>query len=57
MAKEKKTIFNSRPKKPKFSEDVKNSSNLRRSSCRPAHQFDFSNIVDDPIEHNLRFFF
>ena len=29
MAKEKKTISNSWPKKPKFSDDLKNSSNLR----------------------------
>ena len=50
MAKEKKTISNSRPKKPKFYKDVKNFSNLRRSSRIPSHQFDFSNTVDDPIE-------
>ena len=50
MAKEKKTISSSRPKKPKLSKDVKNSSNLRRLSRRPAHQFDFSNTIDDPIE-------
>ena len=29
---------------------MRNSSNLRRLSRRPAHQFDFSNTVDDPIE-------
>ena len=30
--------------------DVRNFSNLRQSSRKLAHQFDFSNIVDDPIE-------
>ena len=50
MAKKKKTTSSSRPKKPKLSEDVRNSSNLRWSSCRLAYQFDFSNTVDDPIE-------
>ena len=50
MAKEKKTISNSQPKKPKFSEDVKNFSNLRQSLRRPTNQFDFSNTVDDPIK-------
>ena len=29
---------------------MRNSSNLQRSSHRLAHQFDFSSIVDDPIE-------
>ena len=29
---------------------MRTSSNLRRLSRKPAHQFDFSNIVDDPIE-------
>ena len=50
MAKEKKTISISRPKKLKLFEEVRNSSNLWRSSCRPVYQFDFSNIVDVPIE-------
>ena len=48
MVEEKKTISNSWPKKPKLFEDVRNSSNLRRSSHRPAYQFDFSNTIDDP---------
>ena len=50
MAKEKKTNSGSRPKKPKFSKDLKNSSNLWCSLRRPVHQFDFSSTVDDPIE-------
>ena len=50
MVKEKNVASNSQPKKSKLFEDVRNSSNLRRSSRRPAYQFDFSNIVDDPIE-------
>ena len=50
MTKEKKTTSSGRPKKPKLSEDVRNFSNLRRSSRRPTHQFDFSNTVNDPIE-------
>ena len=50
MAKEKKTIFNSLPKNPMLFEDVKNSSNLQKWSSRPSYKFDFSNIVDDPIE-------
>ena len=29
---------------------MRNSSNLRWLYRRPAHQFDFSNTVDDPIE-------
>ena len=50
MAEEKKTTSSSRPKKLKLSKDVRNSSNLRRSSRKLAHQFDFSNTVDHPIE-------
>ena len=50
MAMEKKTIPNSRLKKPKLYEDVRNSSNLRKLLCKPAHQYYFSNTVDDPIE-------
>ena len=50
MTKENKITSSSRPKKPKLSKDVKNSSNLRESSCTPTYQFDFSNTVDDPIE-------
>ena len=50
IAKEKKPTSSSWPKKPKLYEDVRSSSNLQPSSCRPSHQFDFSNIVDDPIE-------
>ena len=50
MTEEKKIASRSRPKEPNLSEDVRSSSNLRRSSHRLAHQFDFSNIVDDPIE-------
>ena len=46
MVEEKNVASNSRPKKSKFPKDVKNSSKLRRSLRRPAHQFDFSN---DPI--------
>ena len=38
------------PRSRNIFENVRNSSNLRRSSRRPTHQFDFSNIVDDPIE-------
>ena len=50
MAKEKKTTSNSQPKKPNLFEDVRNSSNLQWSSLRPAHQFDFSNTIDDEIK-------
>ena len=50
MANEKKTTSNSQPKNPNLSEDVRNSSNLRWSSRKLAHQFDLSNTVDDPIE-------
>ena len=50
MAEEKKATSSSRSKKPNLSEDVRSFSNLRRSSCRLAYQFDFSNTVDDPIE-------
>ena len=50
MAKEKKTTSSNRPKKPKLSEEVRNSSNLWRSLRRLAHHFDFSNTIDDPIE-------
>ena len=50
MAKEKKTTSSCRPKKPKLSENVRNPSNLRRSSHKPTHLFDFSNTIDDPIE-------
>ena len=50
MVKEKKTTSSSRPKKSKLSEDVRTSSNLWSSSRRLAHHFDFSSIVDDPIE-------
>ena len=50
MAMEKKTTPSSRLKKPKLYEDVRNSSNLRQLSRKPAHQFDFTNIFDDPIE-------
>ena len=50
MAEEKKTTSSSQPKKLKFFEDVRNYSNLRRLSRRPAHRFDFSNTVDDPIK-------
>ena len=50
MVKDKNIASSSRPKKSKLLEDVRNSSNLRRPSCRPTHQFDFSNTVDDPIE-------
>ena len=50
MAKEKKTTSSSWSKKPKLFEDVKSSSNLRLSLHKLAHQFDFSNPVDDPIE-------
>ena len=50
MVEEKKTTSNNWPKNPKLYEDVRNSSNLWRSSRKPSHQFDSSNIVDDPIE-------
>ena len=50
MTEEKNVASSSQPKKPKLSKDVRNSSNLWWSSRRPAHQFDFSNTVDDPIE-------
>ena len=50
MIEEKNVASSSRPKKSKFPEDVKSFSNLRRSSHRPTHQFDFSNTIDDPIE-------
>ena len=50
MAEEKKTTSNSWPKKPKLYVDVRISSNLQWLSCRLAHQFDFSNTIDDPIE-------
>ena len=50
MAKDKKTTSSSRLKKLKLSKDVRNSSNLRWSSSRLAHQFNFSNTVDDPIK-------
>ena len=50
MAYEKKTTSSNRLKKPKIYEDVRNYSNLRWSSCKPAHPFDFSNTVGDPIE-------
>ena len=49
MVKEKKTTSNCRPKKPKLSENVRNSSNLRWSSHKPTHLFDFSNTIDDPL--------
>ena len=49
MADEKNIASNSRLKKPELPEYVRYSSNLRQSSCRPAHH-DFSNTVDDPIE-------
>ena len=41
---------NSWPQKSKLPTDVRNSSNLRHFSRRPAHQFDFSNTVHDPIK-------
>ena len=44
MAKEKNITSSSWPKKSKLLDDVRNSSNLRRSSCKPARD-----IVDDPI--------
>ena len=50
MAEENNVASSSRPKKPKSFEDVRNSSNVRWSSCRPTHQFVFSNTVDDPIK-------
>ena len=50
ITKEKKTTSSSQPKKPNLSEYVMNSSNLQRLSCRPSHQFDFSNTIDDPIK-------
>ena len=50
MAKEKNIASNNRPKKPKLLKNVRTPSNLRRSSCRAVHQFEFSNTVDDPIE-------
>ena len=37
-------------KNSKVPQDVRNSSNLWRSLHRPAHQFNFSNTVDDPIK-------
>ena len=48
--KEKNIASSSQPKKSKLLEHVRNSSNLRRSSRRPVHSFDFSNYVDDLIE-------
>ena len=50
MVKEKNISFDSLLKKSKLPKDVRNSSNLRCSSPIPAHQFDFSNTIDDPIE-------
>ena len=50
MAKEKNIASNSRSKKSKLLEDVRNPSTLQRFSRRPAHQFDFSNTIDNPIE-------
>ena len=50
MAEEENIASSSRLKKSKLLKDVKNSSNLWRSSCIPAHQFDFSNTINDPIK-------
>ena len=50
MDEEKNIVSNSRPKKPKFPKNLRNPSNLRRFSRRSAHQFNFSNTVDDPKE-------
>ena len=50
MGEEKNIASSSRPKKSKFLENVRTPSNLWHYSCRPIHQFDFSNIVNDPIK-------
>ena len=50
ITEEKNVASSSRPKKPKPSEYVRDSSILRRLLRRLAYQFDFSDTVDDPIE-------
>ena len=50
MTEEKNVASSCWPKKSKLLEDVRNSSNLRRSSHWLIHQFDLFNTIDDPIK-------
>ena len=50
MIEEKNIASSSQPKNPKLHENVRTPSTLQHSLCRPVHQFDLSNTVDDPIE-------
>ena len=50
MVEEKNIASSSWPNKLKLLENVKTSSNLRCSLHLSVHQFEFSNIIDNPIE-------